>query len=217
MRVETHLASTLAIGRIMGAETRAQELARLYAGKVAEVKARVAKGRDRRPKVYVELGQRGPSEYGNSYGADLWGPLVETSGGANIARGKINAPAPLSAEYVLASNPDYVFITGSNWTNSPDAVEMGFGVPSKLTNERLRRYLDRPGWRNLTAVREGHVYAIHHGIARTLFDFVGMQFFAKALYPAQFADVDPEASMRDYFRKYLPVTYEGTWMWRLQP
>ncbi len=60
------------------------------------------------------------------------------------------------------------------------------------------------------------MYAIHHGIARTLFDYSGMQFFAKAMYPAQFADVDPEASLRDYFNTYLPVRYDGTWMLQLQ-
>ena len=59
MRVPTHVASTLAMGNLMGSERRAQALARLYTGKVADVRARVARaGRAGapRPKVYVELG-----------------------------------------------------------------------------------------------------------------------------------------------------------------
>jgi iron complex transport system substrate-binding protein len=91
----------------------------------------------------------------------------------------------------------------------------GSGSPD-LTDARLKPYLDRPGWSQLTAVKAGHVYAIHHGIARTLFDFVGMQFIAKAIYPQQFTDIDPEASMRAFFAKYLPVTYEGTWMMQVR-
>jgi iron complex transport system substrate-binding protein len=89
---------------------------------------------------------------------------------------------------------------------------MGFGVDITLTDVRLRAYEGRPGWSNLTAVEAGNLYAIHHGIARTLFDYVGMQFIAKAMYPDQFTDVVPEASLRDYFDKYLPVRYEGTWL-----
>ena len=216
MRVETHVAGTLAMGKAMGTETRAREVADFYAARVADVRARIARAGQPRPKVYVELGHKGPTEYDSSFANDQWGPLVETAGGANIAKGKIGAEAPLSAEYVIASNPDFIFIAGSNWTNAPSAVEMGFGISPDLTNARLKPYLDRPGWSQFAAVKAGHVYAIHHGIARTLFDFVGMQFMAKAMYPQQFADIDPDASMRAFFAKYLPVTYEGTWMMQVR-
>jgi ABC-type Fe3+-hydroxamate transport system substrate-binding protein len=121
----------------------------------------------------------------------------------------------LSPEYVLATNPDFIFIAGSNWVNSPNAIEMGFGIDRGLTKSRLKPYLDRPGWPGLKAVRNGEVRAIRHGIARTLFDFSGMQFFAKAMYPQAFEDIDPEASLRDFFNTYLPVRYEGTWMLKL--
>jgi len=218
MRVPTHVASTLAIGKVVGADGRARELADLYTAKVADVRARVAKAAQAglpRPKVYVELGDPGPAEYGDSFVADQWGPLVDIVGGANIAKGQITSEAPLRAEYVLASNPDYIFIAGSTWTNAPASVDMGFGVPASITAARLKPYLDRPGWRDLNAVRNGHVYAIHHGIVRTLFDYTAMQFFGKALYPGQFAGVDPEASLRAYFDRYLPVRYSGTWMLRI--
>ena len=216
MRVESHVVNTLAIGKVMGTEARAQALADLYKSKVEDVKARVAKAGKTPPKVYVELGRAGPGEYGASFADDQWGPLIETAGGNNIAKGKIRAEAPLSAEYVLATNPDFIFIAGSNWTNSPNAVEMGFGIDPNLTNARLKAYEGRPGWNNLNAIKTGNLYAIQHGIARTLFDYAGMQFVAKAMYPEQFADIDPEASLRDYFNTYLPVRYDGTWMLKVR-
>ncbi|MFO0996899.1 MAG: ABC transporter substrate-binding protein [Alphaproteobacteria bacterium] len=216
MRIETHVASTLAIGKVMGTEARAQELAALYKSKVEDLRARIAKAGRTPPKVYIELGMKGPGEYDVSFAADQWGPLMETAGGANIAKGKIEAEAPLAAEYVLSSNPDFVFIAGSNWTNAPNAVELGFGVDKALANTRLKGYLARPGWSGVTAIKNGDLYAIHHGIARTLFDFAGMQFLAKAMYPEQFRDIDPEASLRDYFNTYLPVKYEGTWMLKVR-
>ncbi len=215
-QVPTHVVSTLALGQVLGADARARQLAALYASKVADVQARVARARRPRPKVYLELGQDGPATYGNTYGNDFWGALIETAGGNNIAAGKITSAAPLNPEYVIAADPDYIFITGSTWPGSPQSVPMGFGVSPELTNARLKAYLTRPGWNTLTAVKTGRVYAIHHGIARTLFDFAGMQFIAKAMYPTQFADVDPEASMRTYFASYLPVQYDGTWMLQLR-
>jgi len=199
MTVPTHVASTLAIGSVMGTRARAEELAALYRSKVEDVQDRVRKANRAPPKVYVELGEKGPSEYDSSFAADQWGPLIGTAGGDNIAKGKIESEAPLSPEYVLATNPDFIFIAGSNWADAPNAVEMGFGIPPNLTDERLKAYEARPGWSGLKAVEHGDLYAIHHGIARTLFDYVGMQFIAKAMYPAEFADVDPEASLRDYF------------------
>lgn len=195
-QVPTHVASTLAMGQALGTQPRAQQLAANYGAKVADVQARVARVNGPRPKVYFELGQTGPSIYGNSYSDDMWGPMIETSGGVNIAKGKVN-DSPLNPEYILATKPDYIFISGSTWTNSPQAAEMGFGVSPALTNARLKAYLARRGWSGLSAVKSGHVYAIHHGIAGTLFDYTGMQFIAKALYPAQFTDIDPVASLRD--------------------
>lgn len=211
MTVPTHVAGTLAIGKVMGRDDRAKELADLYTAKVADVRARIAKAGGAPPKVYIELGMKGPAEYDSSFVEDQWGPLITTAGGANIAIGKITSEGPLSAEYVLASNPEYVFLAGSNWTNAPNAVEMGFGVPPELTEARLAAYRRRPGWSEMAAIKAGHLYAIHHGVARTLFDYTGMQFIAKAMYPKAFADVDPAASLREYFTKYLPVEYEGTW------
>jgi len=212
MTVPTHVASTLAIGAVMGTSARAEELANLYKTKVADVQARIAHAHKVPPKVYVELGQKGPGEYDSSFSADQWGPLIGTAGGANIAKDKIQSEAPLSAEYVLETNPAYIFIAGSTWANSPNAVEMGFGIDPKLTDERLKAYEKRPGWSSLSAIKTGNLYAIHHGIARTLFDYTGMQFIAKAMYPDEFKDIDPEAELKTYFNTYLPIRYEGTWM-----
>jgi hypothetical protein len=61
------------------------------------------------------------------------------------------------------------------------------------------------------------LHAIEHGLCRTLFDFVAMQYIAKRLYPEAFRDVDPDASFRAYHEKYLPVAYSGTWMLPLKP
>ncbi len=218
--VEKHMASTHLIGAVLGGESeeRGHELAHPYGDAVADVQARVAKaqaGGAVAPKVYVELGNKGPDEYGNSYGKGMWAGVVETAGGNNIAKGQIGAYAPLNPEYVIASNPDMILLAGSDWVGRPKAVVMGFGQDPAVTRDRMRAYTKRPGWSDLNAVKNGEVHAVYHGGTRTLYDFTYLQYIAKQLYSDAFADVDPLANLREYYRTWLPIKAEGTFMLKL--
>ena len=217
--LERHVASTRALGKVMGTEARAEELASLYEREYKGVLARIAKaGGPTGKKVYVELGQAGPDTVGNSYSGTMWGKLLTTLGAVNVADGKLPGPwGPVNAEAVIADNPDLIFIAGSSWVNKPKAVKTGYEATPDITRKSLEPYAQRAGWSNLKAVKSGDVFAIEHGLCRTLFDFVAMQYLAKQLYPDAFKDVDPDASFRNYHAKYLPVTYAGTWMLRLKP
>ena len=213
--VEKHVASTLLIGKIVGQEIRAQELADSYAAAVADVTRRIAKAGADKPVVYVELGNKGAGEYGNSYGSGMWGGVVELAGGTNIAAGKVENWGPLNPDYVVASNPDAVFLAGSDWVSKPKAVLMGFDVDAQVTRDRMQPYTLRPGWSRMKAVQNGQVHAVYHGGARTLYDFAYLQYIAKVLYPETFADVNPMANLAEHYAKYMPVTPEGTFMVKL--
>ncbi|GAB4218055.1 MAG: ABC transporter substrate-binding protein [Rhodoferax sp.] len=217
--LERHMASTRAIGRVMGTEARGEELAKLYEREYHDVLARVAKSSFKTPKkVYVELGQAGADTVGNSYSGTMWGKLLTTLGAINVADGKLPGPwGKVNAEAVIADNPDLIFIAGSSWVNKPLAVKTGYEATPELTRQTLLPYAQRPAWANLKAVKNGEVHAIEHGLCRTLFDFVAMQYIAKRLYPDTFQDVDPDASFNAYHAKYLPVAYAGTWMLPLKP
>lgn len=215
--VEKHVASTLAIGQVMGTEDRARRLADDYRAKVADTLARVRSANAAKKRVYIELGQKGPAEADNSYGRGMWAGVLDLAGGLNIAAGQIANFGPLSPEYVLSARPDAIFIAGSEWATRPNAVLLGFGIDPALTRARLRPYLDRPGWANLPAVRDGQVYAIYHGGTRTLSDTVYLRFIAKVLYPDAFRDVDPQAELAAYYAQNLPVRSDGTFMLRLEP
>lgn len=221
--LEKHLASTRAIGRVMGADARAEELATLYDREYRDVLARIAKAQDgkpggTKPRVYVELGQAGPETIGNTYNGTMWGQILTTLGAENIAAGKIPGPwGPLNPEAVIAANPDAIFIAGSSWANRPKAVRTGYDTAPETTRASLLPYARRAGWADLKAVKGGEVHAIEHGLARTLFDFVAMQYIAKRLYPEAFRDVDPDASFRAYHARYLPVAHSGTWMLPVKP
>ncbi len=210
--LEKHLASARLIGQVMASEERAEQLASEYEAAVKDVMERVASVEGDRPSVYVELGRKGAGEYDNSYGSVMWGGVVDMAGGNNIAAGRIERWGPLNPEYVLASRPDFVFLAGSGWESRDEAVLMGFGVAEDATRARMRPYLDRPGWSTLPAVQSGEVRAVYHGGSRTLYDYTYLQYIAKSLYPELFADIDPEENLRRFYRTYLPIEAEGSFM-----
>ena len=142
--LERHLASTRALGKVMGAEARAEELAGLYEREYKDVLARVAKAKAagaKPKKVYVELGQAGAETVGNTYNNTMWGKIITTLGADNIATGKIPGPwGPLNAEAVIAENPDLILMASSSWVDRPKAVRTGYDIPEAETRASLKPY-----------------------------------------------------------------------------
>ena len=217
-KLDRHLASTRIIGKVMGTEARAEELARFYEARYRAVVDRIAAADIKvPPKVYVEQGHD-PATQGLSYDSTMWGSILATLRADNIATGRLAGPSgPLSAEAVLAANPDVVVLAGSSWPTRPKSVKTGYDATPESTRASLVPFTARPGWTGLAAVASGNVNAMEHGMCRSLFDFVAYEYLAKRLYPALFADLDPEASFREYHEKFLPVAYGGTWMLPLTP
>lgn len=210
--VGKHVASTLALGTLLGTQDRAEKLADNYKHAFEDIDARIKKAGSTTKKVYFELAQKGPSEVGNSYGSSMWGALIDQLGGQNIAKGQIGNWGPLSPEYVLAKKPDLIFLAGSEWLSKPQAVTVGFGADPSVARARMATYVARPGWSDLPAVKNAGVHAIYHGGARTLSDYVYAQYVAKQLYPDAFKDVDPARNIRDYYEKWLPVKADGVFV-----
>lgn len=214
--IEKHVQSTMALGTLMGQEKRARQLVSQYTEAMQDIERRIGKHKPSPKKVYVELAQNGPGTVGNSYGNSMWGALVTRLGGQNIAAGQISNWGPLNPEYVLAQQPDLVFLAGSEWLNKPQAVNLGFGADAAQTTERIGAYTRRTGWDTLPAVKQGQVHGIYHGGSRTLSDYVYAQYIAKQLYPEAFADVDPAQNLRDFYRQWLPIPADGVFMMREQ-
>lgn len=210
--LENHIKSTRILGKITGNENRAEELIRNYENALIEVKERVENIKNRK-RVYVELGNLGADQIGNSYGNYLWGSLIKLAGGNNIAENKIDSYGPLSPEYILTSNPDAIFFAGANWANDAgDRVLIGFNISPEQTWKRLAPYTKRTGWKKLNAIKNGEIYAVNHGGLRSIYDYVYVQYIAKSLYPELFKDIEPKENLKNFYKKYLPITPEGTFM-----
>ncbi|MCD2175563.1 ABC transporter substrate-binding protein [Rhizobium sp. C4] len=214
--LDKHLRSTTVLGDVLGQPERAKQLGDFYKGSVEDTIARVkaAQASESGPpkKVYVELAQKGPGEFGNSYGDTMWAGVIDMAGGTNIAKGQVGNWGPLRPEYVLAAAPDAIFLSGSEWLNKPQAVSVGFGADPAVVNQRIAAYLKRPGWDQLPAVKMGEVHAVYHGGTRTLSDFVYVRYMAKVLHPKAFADVDPNAEIRAFYKTWLPIEAKGVFI-----
>ena len=218
MKLENHLNSTEILGKLLGKEDAAQELCDIYETGINTVQERVAdlSEEEKDIKVYVELGNLGVGEIGNTYDGMLWGAIVDNLGAKNIAAGKLpDSYGPLDKEYVLEQNPDVIVIGGSIWSGDDgnDQMRMGLTIDESLAQERLAGFANRDWFQYLTAIENGEIYGVDHGSLRNILDYAFTTYLAKVLYPEHFEDIDPQAEYQEILAKYLPeVTVPGTFM-----
>ena len=209
--VETHCQSVQLLGKILGQEDRANEIADFYTRQMAVVTDRLADLPDEaRPRVYMEFSM-GPGEFGNTWSEQMWGALIRTCGGTNIAAGMEGASVEIAPEQIISSNPEVIILACSPRSDVSDNVVLGYGADEILAHAHLESYKGRPGWSNLDAVRNNRMGGLYHDLSRHIFDFAGAQFLAKQIQPELFADIDPEAELAEFFDLYMPVDLDGVW------
>ncbi len=218
LKLENHVKSTEILGRLLGREETAEEMIKDYTSAINLVQERILSSGKEPRKVYMELGNNGIGEYGNSYTGCLWGSIIDAAGGINIADEVLDPSegyGPLDREFVLAQNPDIIIIGGSIWTggnSGNDQMRMGLTVKKDMALERLSGFTGREGWKNLTAIQNGEVYGVDHGSLRFMGDYVYTEAIAKMIYPDLFEDIDPQAEMEHFYEKYLPeMDHTGTY------
>jgi iron complex transport system substrate-binding protein len=208
--LERHIKSTELIGVITGQEKRAAAIAADYKKTVESISKRLADANLPTPKVYTEFGASGVQELGFTFGKNMWGAISTMAGGDNISAPFVEWWGKLNPEQVIASNPDVIVITGYETGKGSDSMIMGQGVDRAKARKRLEGYKNRLGWSSINAVKNNRLYAAYHGACRTIFDAAMIEFYAKAMYPDLFADLNPEEAYLDFYKKYLPVTPKGT-------
>ena len=223
MKLENHVKSTEILGVLLGKEDVAEEMITDYTNAIDMVNSKIKDSGEEGRKTYVELGNKGIGEYGNSYTGCLWGSIIDNVGGINIADSVLDASegyGALDKEYVLSQNPDVILIGGSIWTGTntdSDQMRMGLTVASAMSQERLQGFMTRDGWSGLNAVKNGEVYGVDHGSLRFMGDYVYTLAIAKAIYPDVFEDVDPQKEMENFYAKYLPeFDSTGTYFIKLE-
>ena len=212
-KLESHQKSIEAIGKALGKEERAAEISKFYTDRVTRVLDRVSKINKPKPTVYLEVGMNGPEEFGNSFSSNYsWGALATMAGADVITKDVIKKTSPINPEFILEKNPDIIMIMGSYWPKKPTSMRLGFEATEASSQELLKAFTtERQGWSDLKAVENKQVYSAHHGLPREVFDAAVFEYLAKTFYPEEFKDVDPEATLKEFYDKFLPYSYSGIW------
>lgn len=155
------------------------------------------------------------NEVGYTFGKNMWGAIATMAGGDNISAPFVEWWGKLNPEQIIVANPDVIVMTGYESGSSDDAMLMGQGVDEELAKQRLAGFKQRIGWSSIAAVKNNRMYAAYHGACRTILDGAMLQFYAKAMYPEQFKDLDPKQAYLDFYAKYLPVTPSGSFVTQL--
>ena len=215
-KLENHQRTIDAIGKALGKEERAAELKQFYTDHVTKVTDRINKISKPKPTVYIEVGMQGPESFGYAFSSNYsWGALATLCGGDIITKDVIKTGGTVNPEFVLEKDPDIIMIMGSYWPKKPTSMRLGFEADEAASQQLLKAFTQREGWDKLKAVKNKQVYSAHHGLPREIYDCVVFEYLAKTYYPEEFADIDPEATLKEFYEKFLPFSYGGTWFMHL--
>ncbi|WEV54451.1 ABC transporter substrate-binding protein [Leuconostocaceae bacterium ESL0723] len=208
LKPAAHYQSTKILGEIFGTQKRAAAVNQNYQDHLNQVALRLKQVKTKKT-AYFEQRSAGASyaQYGKAYGSQmLMGVLAEEAGAKNIYASRIKGTGDVNPEFLFQQNPDAIFLDGTNYADSQTAaLKIGYGVSAQQTQASLTALINqRPGFRNLRAVKNGQVYAMDNHLMRTMKDYVLVEFIAKQLYPAAFQDIDPEQNLKDFNQTYLP-------------
>ncbi len=206
------------IGTLFGEEERAAEFNAFYKAQIARVTDVIAAHPDlEKPLVFVERAGGYSEDCCMSFGNGNFGRFVELAGGTNMGNDFIPGTfGTVSAEQVIASNPDQIVVTGGNWEAYVPGgkwIGVGPGSDTAVATDKLAALMERPAFTGVKAVEEGKVHAIWHQFYNSPYSFVAVQRLATWLHPELFADLDPEATLKELHERFLPVDYQpGYWV-----
>lgn len=205
------------IGKLFGKEARAEEFIAFRNQQINLVTERLAKANPAKPVVMMERAAGYSDDCCMSFGNENFGKFVEIAGGQNLAAKIIPGTfGVVNPEQIIAANPDHVIVTGSNWELYVPGgawVGVGSGADKAKAREKLKALMKRPAFTGVKAVRDNQVHAIWHQFYNSPYQFVAIQAMAKWLHPELFKDVDPEATMKTLYERFLPVPYKtGYWV-----
>ncbi|MDP2779086.1 MAG: ABC transporter substrate-binding protein [Devosia sp.] len=206
------------LGQLFGKEARAAEVADFWQDKMDAVAKVIADNNPQRPNVFMYRAA-GLVECCGTFGPDNFGLMVELAGGHNLGSDFLPGyTGSINPEQVIASDPDIIVVTGSDWRNSNNAasfVSVGPGAADDADASRaaLAAVVDAPTFVGSTAVANADVHAIWHQFYTSPYQFVAIQEMAKWFHPDLFADVDADATFKEFYDRFLPIAYEpGAWI-----
>lgn len=192
------------LGKILGKEKEAADFNAFY---LKYYKLAVDRTKSipesKRPLLYVDY----YTDYGTVSKGSASQELLDAIGARNVAY-SLGVPFPkISSEWVVAKNPQVIFKVVSS------SVPNGYGQSQGTLKMKLQSIMQRPGWGNISAVKNKRVFVISSEIFTTVRAPIGILYMAKYLYPDYFQDIDPAAIHREWLSRFYGLPANGAWVY----
>lgn len=176
------------LGKVLGAEDKAAELKTLYGGVVEKAKSLTVNVKKKPTAIMMgsSIGKVANESMLQSY-------LIETAGGENLAKNiKTTELWPqVGVEQIFAWDPEYIFITS-------------YGS----TNYTVEDIMNDPTWKNVTAVKNGHVFKTPCSLESWELpgpsSALGTLWMVKQMFPDLYSDADLEKDVTAYYNEIYP-------------
>ncbi|WP_407427917.1 ABC transporter substrate-binding protein [Treponema sp.] len=191
--IETYSKWIEKFGEIFGDTGRAEAIIKYGQEVEKKVSERVARIDEKDKKSVLMLYMYDDTQMqtsGVNFYGDYW---INAAGGINVAK-DLTGPNAISMEQVYTWNPDAIFVTNF----SP-----------RLPEDFYNNSISGTDWSVVKAVREKNVHKFPLGMYRWFPPSsdtpLCLQWLAKTLYPDVFSDIDMDAEIKSYFKKFYGV------------
>lgn len=171
---------------------------------------------EKRPSVFLHSKVGLFPECCETMGSTMLGILLEEAGGQHIGAELIPGNVGnVNIEHLLTHQPDKYLATAigsakQNGAASP-FVMLGPDVNETQARDSLKRAANSMAVRNLSAVQEGNMFGVWHHFYNSPFNVTALAALAEWLHPEVFNDLDAQALLRDFYRDFQPVPFQGVY------
>ncbi|MCX6676639.1 MAG: ABC transporter substrate-binding protein [Methanothrix sp.] len=193
------------LGYIFNEEDKAEELVKFYHNITDPIISTLKNASSaKKSKVYIEC----YSDFKARNGRSGTQEMCAMAGGMNIAEdldlSGQGTTSQVDPEWIVAQNPDIIIkvVSGSE-------VSCGYDEDDTAEMMSLRdAIMNRPGFDNITAVKENRVYLITPDICDRSCNVIGVAYMAKWFHPDLFKDLDPQAIHQEYLTRFQGLDYD---------
>ncbi|MBX2831749.1 MAG: ABC transporter substrate-binding protein [Rhodospirillales bacterium] len=204
------------LGKLMGKEDQAEAFLKFYEDNLAKVTSKAEQITDK-PNVFLESRVGLSDHCCEAMGNAMIGKFVQLAAGHNIFGDDIpGVISQVSLEQLLIKQPEFYVTTAvgsaglDEQTNSKRIV-LGAGTNTESAGVSLGHSMERTGLSELEAVKSKHVYSVWHHAYNNPINVAVLQAMAKWFHPEEFADLDPDATLAEFFDRFQAVDLNGVY------
>lgn len=200
------------LGEVMGTGDYAKRFIDFYTAHRNVIVDRVAAANPPRPSVFMFM-QASATNVLMAPGKSNLGTFIEAAGGRNIGAGVVPGMfGALSPEYLLTQDPDILIGTGGQWFPPDQGITAGPGTSPQDLQAGIRTIMGAETIKELSLIKTGKIHALWHNYHNSPLNVLALEAIAKWVQPDLFADIDPQATLDEINRTYLPITFgNGSW------